>query len=124
VTVIQYIGELCRYLVALPPHKLDGVNNVSWIKSYDTLKFALYCLILCAKSILPYQVRVAFGNGLRPDIWDSFVNRFKIPLVFGIFSFLRIAVAFSQVGEFYGATEGNASILGHATSTAYENVLI
>lgn len=35
-----------------------------------------------------------FGNGLRPQIWKQFVDRFNIP----------------KVGEFYGATEGNANI--------------
>lgn len=35
-----------------------------------------------------------FGNGLRPQIWTEFVERFKIP----------------KVAEFYGATEGNANI--------------
>lgn len=35
-----------------------------------------------------------FGNGLRPQIWREFVQRFNIP----------------KVAEFYGATEGNANI--------------
>lgn len=41
-----------------------------------------------------HSVRVIFGNGLRPQIWKDFVDRFKI----------------KQVAEFYGATEGNANI--------------
>src|SRR5204863_42980 len=36
-------------------------------------------------------LRLACGNGLRPDIWDEFKTRFKIPLIL----------------EFYAATEGN-----------------
>lgn len=35
-----------------------------------------------------------FGNGLRPQIWNSFVERFNI----------------KEIGEFYGATEGNSNI--------------
>ncbi|KAL3866070.1 hypothetical protein ACJMK2_043409 [Sinanodonta woodiana] len=62
VTVIQYIGEICRYLVARPKEALDGQHNI----------------------------RVAFGNGLRSDIWIEFQNRFKIP----------------RLLEFYGSTEG------------------
>lgn len=62
VTIIQYIGEICRYLVAQPRSKDDGVHNI----------------------------KIAFGNGLRQDIWEEFKNRFKIP----------------RVLEFYGATEG------------------
>lgn len=41
-----------------------------------------------------HKIRLIFGNGLRPQIWKDFVDRFKIP----------------AVAEFYGATEGNANI--------------
>lgn len=34
---------------------------------------------------------LAYGNGLRPQIWQEFQSRFGI----------------SRIGEFYGATEGN-----------------
>ncbi|XP_060577324.1 long-chain fatty acid transport protein 2-like [Ruditapes philippinarum] len=62
VTVIQYIGELCRYLLSVPESKLDG----------------------------HHKVRVAFGNGLRADIWERFKRRYNIPYIY----------------EFFGATEG------------------
>ncbi|MEO7565853.1 MAG: AMP-binding protein [Aestuariivirga sp.] len=65
-TQFQYIGELCRYLLAQPPSDLDGVHNL----------------------------RLAVGNGLRPDIWPEFVKRFRIP----------------QIVEFYAATEGTFSL--------------
>lgn len=35
-----------------------------------------------------------FGNGLRPQIWDSFVNKFGVKNIY----------------EFYGATEGNSNL--------------
>lgn len=60
-TAILYIGELCRYLVNSPPHAKE----------------------------MPNPVRVAVGNGLRPDIWPRFKARFGI----------------ENVREFYGATE-------------------
>ncbi len=60
-TAILYIGELCRYLVNSPPHPKE----------------------------LPNPIRVAVGNGLRPDIWPRFKARFGI----------------ETVREFYGATE-------------------
>lgn len=60
-TAILYIGELCRYLVNSPPHPKE----------------------------LPNPVRVAVGNGLRPDIWPRFKSRFGI----------------EHIREFYGATE-------------------
>ena len=36
-----------------------------------------------------------YGNGLKAEIWGQFQNRFKI----------------DRMGEFYGATEGNASLI-------------
>lgn len=65
-TVSQYIGELCRYLLAQPPRACDT----------------------------KHKVRLCFGNGLRPQVWKLFQERFKVP----------------YIGEFYGATESNASI--------------
>jgi fatty-acyl-CoA synthase len=62
-TMMQYIGELCRYLINSPP-------NPSETK---------------------HRLRIACGNGLRPDIWEEFKERFRIPLIL----------------EFYAATEGN-----------------
>uniref|UniRef100_H0VEP3 long-chain-fatty-acid--CoA ligase n=1 Tax=Cavia porcellus TaxID=10141 RepID=H0VEP3_CAVPO len=48
VTVFQYIGELCRYLVNQPPNKAE-----------------------CG-----HKIRLAVGSGLRPDTWERFVRRF------------------------------------------------
>jgi fatty-acyl-CoA synthase len=62
----QYIGELCRYLVNSPPHE----NERS------------------------HQLRIACGNGLRPEIWHEFQTRFRIP----------------EIVEFYGSTEGNVTL--------------
>lgn len=42
-----------------------------------------------------HSLRLMFGNGLRPQIWPQFVKRFNI----------------ARIAEFYGATEGNASIV-------------
>ena len=39
------------------------------------------------------------GNGLRPEIWGQFQERFNVP----------------EVGEFYGATEGNGALCNHCT---------
>uniref|UniRef100_A0A8C9FF03 Long-chain-fatty-acid--CoA ligase n=1 Tax=Pavo cristatus TaxID=9049 RepID=A0A8C9FF03_PAVCR len=48
VTVIQYIGELCRYLCSQPVK--DGEKN--------------------------HKVRLAVGNGVRNDVWREFLDRF------------------------------------------------
>jgi len=62
-----YIGELCRYLLNQPERPEERAH----------------------------RLRVITGNGLRPDIWERFQERFRIPLI----------------REFYGATEGNAPLV-------------
>eukprot|EP00753_Platysulcus_tardus_P006205 PLAT14029.1.p2 GENE.PLAT14029.1~~PLAT14029.1.p2 ORF type:complete len:677 (+),score=327.57 PLAT14029.1:41-2032(+) len=52
-TVIQYIGELCRYLLAAPASEYDAAH----------------------------KLRYAIGNGLRPDIWEAFRARFAVPQI-------------------------------------------
>lgn len=42
-----------------------------------------------------HKIRWIIGNGLRPEVWPGFVSRFNIP----------------HVIEFYGATEGNVSLI-------------
>ncbi|RVU14727.1 long-chain-acyl-CoA synthetase [Methylobacterium oryzihabitans] len=65
-TLFQYIGELCRYLLAAPPHPRERAH----------------------------RLRLAAGNGLRPEIWEAFRDRFAIP----------------RILEFYAATEGTLSL--------------
>jgi len=42
-----------------------------------------------------HRIRIAIGNGLRREVWVPFQERFRIP----------------QIGEFYGATEGNVAFI-------------
>ncbi len=65
-TLFQYIGELCRYLVNSPPGPLDTTHSL----------------------------RIACGNGLRPEVWEAFQARFRIP----------------RILEYYASTEGNFSL--------------
>ena len=65
-TCFQYIGEMCRYLLNSPLHPSER----------------------------SHRLRLACGNGLRPEIWREFKHRFQIP----------------QIIEFYAATEGNVSL--------------
>jgi len=53
ITFFNYIGELCRYLLRLPPGPQDRDHNI----------------------------RLAAGAGLRPDIWKEFQERFNIPRI-------------------------------------------
>jgi fatty-acyl-CoA synthase len=65
-TLFQYIGELCRYLVNTAPQPMETEHSL----------------------------RIACGNGLRPEVWLSFQTRFKIP----------------RILEYYASTEGNFSL--------------
>jgi fatty-acyl-CoA synthase len=65
-TTFIYIGEMCRFLVNTPPSAGDRAH----------------------------EIRFCLGNGLRPDIFATFQQRFGIP----------------RVIEFYGATEGNTAL--------------
>ncbi|MFC4375427.1 long-chain-acyl-CoA synthetase [Nocardia halotolerans] len=60
-TAFIYIGELCRYLLNQPVRPGEAHN----------------------------RVRLAVGNGLRPELWDEFRRRFDI----------------ARVVEFYGSSE-------------------
>jgi acyl-CoA synthetase (AMP-forming)/AMP-acid ligase II len=61
-TWITYVGETARYLLAAPPSPLDK----------------------------DHHVRVMYGNGLRPDVWLKFRERFGVP----------------EVCEFFNSSEG------------------
>lgn len=66
-TLFMYVGELCRFMLSAPP----TLNERK------------------------HKIRMIIGNGLREEVWRSFVARFNIPGVI----------------EFYGATEGNVSLI-------------
>jgi len=63
-TLFVYVGELCRYLANQEPNEFEENN----------------------------PIRAMVGNGLRPDLWDAFRNRFNVEMIC----------------EIYGASEGNA----------------
>ncbi|MGJ0392154.1 MAG: long-chain-acyl-CoA synthetase [Methylocystis sp.] len=65
-TLFQYIGELCRYLAHAAPCEAEK----------------------------KHRLRMALGNGLRPEVWPVFEKRFGIP----------------RILEFYAATESNFSL--------------
>ncbi len=64
--VFCYVGELCRYLLAAPP---------------------------CPEETA-HRLRLCCGNGLRPDVWTKFHERFRVP----------------RILEYYAATEGNVAL--------------
>ncbi|MEM7219345.1 MAG: long-chain-acyl-CoA synthetase [Pseudomonadota bacterium] len=66
-TCFIYIGELCRYLLNTDAKPDDNKNPLSKM----------------------------LGNGLRPDVWHEFKDRFGV----------------KRICEFYGASEGNVSMV-------------
>ena len=71
-----YVGETARYLLAAPPSPLDKDHN-------------LKCM---------------YGNGMRPDVWKRFRERFDIPCV----------------NEFFNSTEGMLSLLNVCVSPFHD----
>jgi acyl-CoA synthetase (AMP-forming)/AMP-acid ligase II len=63
--ILQYVGELCRYLINAPPSPFDK----------------------------DHCVEMAWGNGMRPDVWEVFRERFGIECI----------------NELYAATDGLGS---------------
>lgn len=62
--ILQYVGELCRYLINASPRP-DNLDTT-------------------------HQLNMAWGNGMRPDVWEPFRARFNIPII----------------NELYAATDG------------------
>uniref|UniRef100_F6U4H3 Very long-chain fatty acid transport protein n=1 Tax=Ciona intestinalis TaxID=7719 RepID=F6U4H3_CIOIN len=68
VTIVQYIGEILRYVCKQPETPEDTKHSV----------------------------RLIIGNGLRPDVWKQFLERYGADI---------------HVLEFYAATEGNVGFV-------------
>ncbi|KAF2203852.1 acetyl-CoA synthetase-like protein [Delitschia confertaspora ATCC 74209] len=66
-TAFVYVGETARYLLSAPPSDRDR----------------------------DHKVKIMFGNGMRPDVWTRFVERFGI----------------KTVAEFFNSTEGVFALL-------------
>uniref|UniRef100_A0AC35U9L4 AMP-binding domain-containing protein n=1 Tax=Rhabditophanes sp. KR3021 TaxID=114890 RepID=A0AC35U9L4_9BILA len=76
-TASQYIGEICRYLLAQPKTVEE-----------DT-----------------HKMHLLYGNGLRSEIWQKFVDRFHV-----------------RIGEVYGSTEGTSNLVnidGHVGACGF-----
>ncbi|KAF9892609.1 hypothetical protein FE257_001011 [Aspergillus nanangensis] len=69
-TLFIYVGETARYLLSAPPSPLDKVHHVKGM----------------------------YGNGMRPDVWTRFQERFGI----------------DTVCEFFGASEGVLALSNRA----------
>ncbi|TNY18949.1 putative bifunctional fatty acid transporter/acyl-CoA synthetase FAT1 [Rhodotorula diobovata] len=71
--VVQYVGEVLRYLLARPPSPEDK----------------------------QHEVRLAYGNGCRPDVWERFRERFGV----------------QTISEFFASSEGNGSLFNRNSNS-------
>jgi fatty-acyl-CoA synthase len=84
-TLVQYIGELCRYLVNAPPHPREAAH----------------------------RLRLACGNGLRADVWDAFRDRFAIPHILEFYAATEGNLSLYNVEGKPGAIGRVPSFLSH-----------
>lgn len=71
-SAIGYVGELCRYLMDAPPSALEK----------------------------GHRVKKMIGNGMRPNIWNKFKQRFGIEEVLELYASSEGNVGFSNVFNF------------------------
>lgn len=72
-TAFVYVGEAARYLLNAPPHPLER----------------------------KHKLKRMYGNGMRPDVWSRFKERFDVP----------------QVIEFFNSTEGVLGLHIHSLNS-------
>lgn len=68
-TFFIYVGETARYLLAAPPSSADR----------------------------DHKIRCMYGNGLRPDVWEKFRERFGV----------------QEIAEFFNSSEGLFALLNY-----------
>jgi fatty-acyl-CoA synthase len=84
-TLFQYIGELCRYLLAAPPHP-DETRH---------------------------RLRLMVGNGLRGDVWTAFQARFAVPQVMEFYAATEGSFSLFNVEGQPGAIGRTPAFLAH-----------
>ncbi|XP_039717373.1 long-chain fatty acid transport protein 4 [Pteropus medius] len=82
-TIVQYIGELCRYLLNQPPREAEN----------------------------QHRVRMALGNGLRHSIWTKFSGRFNISQVAEFYGATECNCSLGNFDSQVGACGFNSRIL-------------
>ncbi|XP_036407890.1 long-chain fatty acid transport protein 1-like [Megalops cyprinoides] len=82
-TVVQYIGEICRYLLSQP------------VRAAET----------------GHQVRLAVGNGLRPSVWEAFTKRFRVAQVGEFYGATECNCSIANMDGKVGACGFNSRIL-------------
>uniref|UniRef100_A0AC11BDM4 Solute carrier family 27 member 1 n=1 Tax=Ovis aries TaxID=9940 RepID=A0AC11BDM4_SHEEP len=84
-TVVQYIGEICRYLLKQPVREAEG----------------------------RHRVRLAVGNGLRPSIWEEFTERFGVRQIGEFYGATECNCSIANMDGKVGSCGFNSRILPH-----------
>lgn len=82
-TVVQYIGEICRYLLSQPVRPSER----------------------------GHRVRLAVGNGLRPSVWEAFTERFGIKQIGEFYGATECNCSIANMDGKVGACGFNSRIL-------------
>uniref|UniRef100_A0A8C7J333 Long-chain-fatty-acid--CoA ligase n=1 Tax=Oncorhynchus kisutch TaxID=8019 RepID=A0A8C7J333_ONCKI len=82
-TVVQYIGEICRYLLSQPVRPSEK----------------------------GHRVRLAVGNGLRPSVWEAFTERFCVAQVGEFYGATECNCSIANMDGKVGACGFNSRIL-------------
>ncbi|TTA69396.1 Long-chain fatty acid transport protein 1 [Bagarius yarrelli] len=84
-TVVQYIGEICRYLLSQPVRPSER----------------------------QHRVRLAVGNGLRPSVWEAFTQRFNIKQIGEFYGATECNCSIANMDGKVGSCGFNSMILPH-----------
>lgn len=82
-TVVQYIGEICRYLLSQPVRPSEK----------------------------GHKVRLAVGNGLRPSVWEAFTERFGVEQIGEFYGATECNCSIANMDGKVGACGFNSRIL-------------
>ncbi|KAJ0047419.1 hypothetical protein NL108_003017, partial [Boleophthalmus pectinirostris] len=82
-TIVQYIGEICRYLLSQPVQPSEK----------------------------RHKVRLAVGNGLRPSVWEAFTQRFGIKQIGEFYGATECNCSIANMDGKVGACGFNSRIL-------------
>jgi fatty-acyl-CoA synthase len=83
-TIVQYIGELCRYLVQAPAGEAPA-----------------------------HKLRLACGNGLSAEVWKDFQRRFRIPRILEFYAATEGSVSLTNCEGMPGAIGRVPKFLAH-----------
>uniref|UniRef100_A0AAQ5Y7N8 Long-chain-fatty-acid--CoA ligase n=1 Tax=Amphiprion ocellaris TaxID=80972 RepID=A0AAQ5Y7N8_AMPOC len=82
-TMVQYIGEICRYLLSQPVRPSER----------------------------GHKVRLAVGNGLRPSVWEAFTERFGVAQIGEFYGATECNCSIANMDGKVGACGFNSRIL-------------